>query len=75
MLVQEWETVREKRNSHLLIQCKFTSRFRCGNEKRDDKKCENLHLAFFHRIELEKTLQQCINEKDECKEKYEECNR
>jgi hypothetical protein len=29
-------------------------------------------ISFSHRIELEKTLQQCINEKDEYKEKYEE---
>ena len=32
-------------------------------------------FPFCYRIELEKTLQQCIKEKDEYKEKYEECNR
>ena len=35
----------------------------------------NLHVPIFHRIELEKTLQQCINEKEDYKEKYEQCNR
>ena len=33
------------------------------------------NFPFSCRIELEKTLQQCIHEKDDYKEKYEECNR